>query len=271
MAEEIILIPVEKLKKSIYNPRMVKDPEKFKILVESIKKDGIKYPLLVWRKGENYEVLDGSRRLEAAIIAGIKELPCKPLKGDEKQIATKTLKIHVSQEDLTPEEVVNAVENLVSWGFYDSIRDALKASNIPERTFYRWRKQVKASAESESEKIPKSTLTMIEEAEIPESKKRELERKLEEKPLSGPVVREMINRLEENPDEDIDEIVEEFIQAEPRGSEDFMEARGKYTYQLRYSGADVEFTIRENGLVKYSLKFPRRDLWIVKRLFQKFS
>ena len=139
MAEEIIYIPVEKLKKSKWNPRIVRDPEKMKILIESIKRDGIKYPLLVHKIGDEYEVLDGSRRLEAAKIIGLKELPCKPVKGDGKNVARLSLRVHLSQEDLTPTEKVNAIKIMIKEGIYQSEREACEDQGIKWRTWLEWK------------------------------------------------------------------------------------------------------------------------------------
>lgn len=69
-----VAIPVEKLRSFYGHPFKVKDDEKMKTLIESVKTQGILTPLVV-RPIENtdeYEVISGHRRLHAAQKAGIK-------------------------------------------------------------------------------------------------------------------------------------------------------------------------------------------------------
>jgi len=272
VAEEIILIPVEKLKKSKWNPRIVRDPEKMKILIESIKRDGIKYPLLVHKIGDEYEVLDGSRRLEAAKIIGLEKLPCKPVKGDGKNVARLSLRVHLSQEDLTPTEKVNAIKIMVKEGIYQSELEACKDQGIAWRTWLEWKKEARLEEKIGREtKLSDSVKSIIEGAEINDDIKKKLVEKLEETPVSKEYAKEIVNRLEENPSLSIDKLVKEYSEAEPREIEDGVEAKGRYVYRLRQIGQNVIFELVEGTIIKTSLSFPKKDLVIVKRLFQKFS
>ena len=272
MAEEIILIPVEKLKKSKWNPRIVRDPEKMKILIESIKRDGIKYPLLVHKIGDEYEVLDGSRRLEAAEKIGLKKLPCKPIEGKEDDIAIFSLRFHVSQEDLTAYERVNAVQNLVAKRICYTEREACKKVGISWAQYMRDKAECRLEKRLEKEvTLPSTIKSVIESAEISDDVKGKLVEKLEKTPVSREYVKEIVDRLEENPSLSIDKLVKEYSEAEPREVEDGVEAKGRYVYRLRQSGQNVIFELVEGTIIKTSLSFPKKDLVIVKRLFQKFS
>jgi len=272
VSEEIIYIPIKKLRKSKWNPRIVKDPEKMKVLIESIKRDGIKYPLLVRRIGDEYEVLDGSRRLEAAEKLGLEKLPCKLVKGDDKNIAKLSLRFHLSQEDLTQEEIVNAILNMIEEGVYQSEREACEDQGISWRTWLEWKKAAKIKERlGEESEIPSTILSVIESAEIEDDVKGKLVEKLEETPISREYVKEIVDRLEENPSLSIDKLVKEYSEAEPREVEDGVEAKGRYVYRLRQSGQNIVFELVEGTIIKTSLSFPKRDLIIVKRLFQKFS
>lgn len=51
------------------------DDDELQRLVASIRENGILVPLLVRPKGDNYEVIDGDRRLAAAWAAGIRQIP----------------------------------------------------------------------------------------------------------------------------------------------------------------------------------------------------
>jgi ParB family chromosome partitioning protein len=54
----------------------------FEEFVEGTKKYGVMEPILVARKDQSYEILAGKRRLYAAKLAGIKEVPIRLVKTD---------------------------------------------------------------------------------------------------------------------------------------------------------------------------------------------
>ena len=86
-------------------PRKNFDEEKLKELSESIKNYGIIEPLVVRKVGPvHYEVIAGERRLRAAKIAGLNEVPVivKEYSDDERKIIT--LLENVQREDLNSVE-----------------------------------------------------------------------------------------------------------------------------------------------------------------------
>lgn len=58
-----------------FQPRTHFDDEKIKSLAKSVKEKGILQPLLVRKDFKGYEVVAGERRLRAAILAGLTEVP----------------------------------------------------------------------------------------------------------------------------------------------------------------------------------------------------
>jgi ParB-like chromosome segregation protein Spo0J len=63
------------------------DPETIGQLTESIGKYGVLQPLLVRRIEGRYRVIDGARRLHAALAAGLDQVPCVVHEADEQQAA----------------------------------------------------------------------------------------------------------------------------------------------------------------------------------------
>ncbi len=61
--------------------RSVTDGERLDELCESVRSNGIVQPLLVRRAGRRYELLCGSRRLQAARLAGVEMIPCAIVAG----------------------------------------------------------------------------------------------------------------------------------------------------------------------------------------------
>jgi len=255
----IVLVPVEKLTLSRYNPRQVRDPEKLNILIKSINQDGIKNPLLVRKIGDTYEVLDGSRRLQAAKTLGIEKLPCRVEEGEDKEIAKMSLRFHLSQEDLTPEEIINAIKIYISEGIYDSEREACRDLNISLATYFAWKKQVKIQKKDEIN-------LLIEKADIDENTKEIIR----SSGLSKEYIKEIIEILEENPRADVKQLVKKYVDAEVREvGENEYEAKGKYLYRVRQAGQDIVFELVKGTLPIGSVSFPKSDLTIIKRLFKK--
>ena len=79
-------------------------PESVEELVISIRQVGIIEPLVVKPKGERYEIIAGHRRLVAAGIADLAEVPCYILNVDEEQ--GEFIKIHENlyRTDPTPSD-----------------------------------------------------------------------------------------------------------------------------------------------------------------------
>lgn len=112
-----IKIPVDLLEPHPDNPR--KDLGDLTELAESIKKNGIFQNLTVLRtEGENekYPVIIGHRRLAAAKLAGLTEVPCMVVEMDKKeQIATMLLE-NMQRSDLTIYEQAQGFQMMLDLG-----------------------------------------------------------------------------------------------------------------------------------------------------------
>lgn len=67
-------IPVDKIIANIMQPR--KDFGNLEEMSDSIKEKGILEPILIRPKNGQFEIVAGERRYKAAILAGLKEVPC---------------------------------------------------------------------------------------------------------------------------------------------------------------------------------------------------
>ena len=100
-------IPIEKLHTLNGHPFKVLDNEEMKILIESIRQQGILSPLIVRpleNKPDEYEVISGHRRLYASVKAGLPEVPALiyPLDRNTAIIAVVDSNIH--REQILPSE-----------------------------------------------------------------------------------------------------------------------------------------------------------------------
>ena len=75
-------------------------------------------PILMEQKGERFQIIAGERRFRAAMMAGLKTLPClvKALSDRERSLAALIEKLQ--REDLNPMEAARAVRHLMDEGGY---------------------------------------------------------------------------------------------------------------------------------------------------------
>lgn len=136
--ENIRMIDIELIHQHPDNPR--KDVGDVTELAESIKQQGIMQNLTVvpfvskFNKNFNGEgmftVIIGHRRLAAAKLAGLKEVPCAIVEMSEKEQLAVMLSENMQRVDLTPVEEALGVQMLLDLG--DSIKDVSKLTGFSE-------------------------------------------------------------------------------------------------------------------------------------------
>jgi ParB family transcriptional regulator, chromosome partitioning protein len=93
-------------------PRTVFDAAHLEELANSIETHGIIQPLLVRRKGTSYELIAGERRLRAAKLAGLVEVPAIVQDYADDRILEIALIENIQREDLNPMETAQALDRL---------------------------------------------------------------------------------------------------------------------------------------------------------------
>ena len=105
----VVLLPIEKLKASVYQPRKAFDEESLNELASSIKEHGLLEPLLVKKsQDEMYEIICGERRFRACKIAQLTSVPCLIRDDLELNGYAVALIENIQREDLNPVEMANA-------------------------------------------------------------------------------------------------------------------------------------------------------------------
>ena len=143
--EGAVEVPVESIRPNPYQPRKTFDKEKLKELSESIKKHGIIQPLIVRKKGLNYELVAGERRLRAAKLAKLQTVPVLVRDYDEKQMRELSLVENIQRHDLNPLEEAKAIQELMKQCGYTqaqaaerlgrsraAVANLLRMLNLPE-------------------------------------------------------------------------------------------------------------------------------------------
>lgn len=103
---------IQDIKLPDFQPRTFSRDRALRQLQESIAKHGVQMPLLVRRLADGtYELIAGSRRLEAAKLAGESTVPVLVLEGDVSDSDAEVLAImeNVDREDLTGWDAAQAV------------------------------------------------------------------------------------------------------------------------------------------------------------------
>jgi ParB family chromosome partitioning protein len=114
--EEYGSIPVDQISVAV-NIRRTFDQGKLQELAASLKEYGVLQPLVVrpldGKYGRIYELVVGERRLRAARIAGLAQVPCRIVQLDAKQVAEIQLLENLQREDLNPLEEARALSDLM--------------------------------------------------------------------------------------------------------------------------------------------------------------
>jgi ParB family chromosome partitioning protein len=115
-------LKLDQLRPGKYQPRTRMDEGSLYELAESIKAQGIMQPVLVRPVGEaptngaapQYEIIAGERRVRAARLAGLAEVPVLVKDVPDESAAAMALIENIQREDLNPLEEAQGIARLVS-------------------------------------------------------------------------------------------------------------------------------------------------------------
>jgi len=108
-------LKLSRLQPGKYQPRTRMDEGSLFELAESIKAQGIMQPVLVRPIGGNgYEIIAGERRVRAAKLAGLDEVPVLVKDVPDEAALAMALIENIQREDLNPLEEAHGIQRLVS-------------------------------------------------------------------------------------------------------------------------------------------------------------
>lgn len=117
LSSRVHYIPLERIVPNPHQPRREFDEEALQELADSIRVYGVLQPVTVRRSGSVYELVAGERRLRAAGLAGLRELPCLVAQVGEEDSALLALIENLQRRDLNYLEEAAAIAQLVGrWG-----------------------------------------------------------------------------------------------------------------------------------------------------------
>lgn len=114
-------------------------------LTASIREKGVLEPLIVRQQGQRFQIISGERRYQAALQAGLTEVPCVEREVDDKETIEIALVENIQRKDLTPFEEAEAFAQLVEHHDYTheglarrigksrtSVTESLSLNGLPE-------------------------------------------------------------------------------------------------------------------------------------------
>ncbi len=112
----VVFIPARTIRPNPAQPRKVFRPDALSELAESIRQHGILQPLAVRRSGAAYELIAGERRLRAAQLAGLTEVPCIIMNMDDGESGIAALVENLQRQDLDFIEEAQGISQLMIRG-----------------------------------------------------------------------------------------------------------------------------------------------------------
>ena len=97
-------LSVEQIQTNPYQPRRAFDEDEIGHLSDSIKTHGVLQPLVVRPVGDQFQLIAGERRLRAAQVAGLREVPVTIVNFDDRQVFEASLVENIQRSDLNPIE-----------------------------------------------------------------------------------------------------------------------------------------------------------------------
>lgn len=106
-------VSIEKIHPNPKQPRTHFNETELEELSESIREHGVLQPLLVRKKGDEFEIIAGERRYQASKIAGLSELPVIIKVVDDQKMLELALIENLQRSDLNPIEEAKGYRQLI--------------------------------------------------------------------------------------------------------------------------------------------------------------
>ena len=133
----VIFLPPKGIQPNPSQPRQVFDEDSLSELAGSIRQHGILQPLSVRRVGTGYELVAGERRLRAAMLAGLTEVPCIVMQMDDRESGLAALVENLQRQEQAARQLgksQSAIANKLRLLRHSQpVLEALRQENLTER------------------------------------------------------------------------------------------------------------------------------------------
>ena len=110
---KILYLPAAQIRPNPGQPRKIFDPAGLQELAASIAEYGIVQPLTVRRTPGGYQLVAGERRMRAARMAGLSEVPAIVIEADDRKAMELAMIENLQREDLNPMEEAEGYRTLM--------------------------------------------------------------------------------------------------------------------------------------------------------------
>ena len=110
----VMFLPARIIRPNPAQPRKVFREDSLSELADSIRQHGILQPLSVRRTGTGYELIAGERRLRAAQMANLSEIPCIVMNMDDRESGLAAMVENLQRQDLDFVEEARGISRLMS-------------------------------------------------------------------------------------------------------------------------------------------------------------
>ena len=109
----VMFLPARAIRPNPAQPRKFFQEEALAELADSIRQHGILQPLSVRRVGTGYELIAAERRLRAAQLAGLNEIPCIVMTMDDRESGMAAMVENLQRQDLDYVEEAQGISRLM--------------------------------------------------------------------------------------------------------------------------------------------------------------
>lgn len=107
------VLPLSQIRTNENQPRKSFDQDKLNELADSIRQNGVLQPILVRKVGDQYEIVAGERRYQAAVLAELKEIPVVIREISDKEVFQLALIENLQRADLNLIEEAQGYSKLI--------------------------------------------------------------------------------------------------------------------------------------------------------------
>ena len=110
----VMFLPARTIRPNPAQPRKIFREDALCELADSIRQHGILQPLSVRRTGNGYELIAGERRLRAAQMVGLNEIPCIVMNMNDRESGLAAMVENLQRQDLDFVEEARGISRLMS-------------------------------------------------------------------------------------------------------------------------------------------------------------
>ncbi len=112
-SEELLEIDIDLIEPNSSQPRLRFVESRLNELAESIRHNGVVQPILLRRRGQNYQIVAGERRWRAAQRAGLQRIPAVVREIPDDKLLELALIENIQRQELNAIEEAHAYKNLI--------------------------------------------------------------------------------------------------------------------------------------------------------------